>query len=147
MPTDKEFQSSFATRRITNGKLARYYLHALERAADGETQPELIPNQDAEEVNLEHILPKNPKASDWLAFDQDEHKIWVHRLGNMVLLQKGTNDRIGNKPWSEKQLLLKKSKLNLTLKAAAHATWGKEEIDNAQEHMATLAVKAWPRLP
>ena len=90
-------------------------------------------------------MPKNPTAGDWADFDSDEQSIWVHRLGNMVLLAKGPNDRIGNKTWADKKPVLSASLLNLTLLAAAKTDWGKEEIDEAQEHMAGLALQAWPR--
>ena len=129
--TDQEFHNAFASRRLTNGKLARYYLHALERVAIGHDEPELIPNQDSDQVNLEHILPKNPLEDEWPEFDPEEQSIWVHRLGNMVLLQKGPNDRIGNKPWADKKAVLNESELQLTARAATNAEWGKDEIDEA----------------
>ena len=145
VPADSVFEAAFAARRVTNAKLARYYLHSLERAAAKESQPELIPNQDEDQVNLEHIFPKNPTQGEWKEFKADEHATWVHRLGNLTLLQKGPNDRIGNKPWSDKKPVLAKSKLKLTLRAAKKKSWGKAEIDESQQHMAGLAVTAWPR--
>ena len=148
LPTDEEFRAAFKTSRVTTSSgraaIARYYLHAFERVERGEDQPELVSNEDAEEVNLEHILPKNPKAGEWDQFSPERQKVWVHRLGNMALLSKGNNDRIGNEPWAVKKPVLEASALLLTSRAGNNIKWGEEEIEAAQGHMAELALRAWP---
>ncbi len=63
--SDREFQKAFSTARVTRAPLARYYLVALERQRSGTAEPELVPNENEEQVNLEHVLPRNPTASDW----------------------------------------------------------------------------------
>ena len=52
VPTDRDFRALFATHTVRRGWLARYYLIALEKAANGEAQPELVPNTDQTQVNL-----------------------------------------------------------------------------------------------
>lgn len=145
--TDEEFEASFAKARVTKAKLARYYLTALEETEEGEAEPELVPNEDEEKLNLEHILPQNPKDKDWNQFTEEEQKAWVHRLGNMVLLQKGPNGRIGNKPWSTKKPVLRKSKLALTHRVSQEDEWSKKVIDKRQQVLASLATKTWSRKP
>ena len=148
IPTDEEFKAAFKTSRVSTSSgraaIARYYLHALERVERKQDQPELVSNEDAEEVNLEHILPKNPKVGEWDQFSPEEQKAWLHRLGNMVLLRKGENDRIGNKPWTIKKPVLEASELRLTARAGKNDEWGRSEIESAQRHMAELALHAWP---
>lgn len=147
IPNDGEFEASFATARVTKSKFARYYLTALQKTKGGEDEPELVPNQDEEELNLEHILPQNPRLGDWDQFTADEQKAWVYRLGNMALLQKGPNGRIGNKPWSEKKPVLSASKLSLTNEAGQQVDWTKEVIAERQQHLAFLAVSTWVQEP
>ena len=147
VPTDEEFQASFSKARVTKSKLARYYLIALEKTVLGEEEPELVPNEDEGQVNLEHILPKNPSVEDWPEFPEEEHRIWISRLGNMALLQKGPNDRIGNKPWDDKKPVLEASKLELTQEAGAESEWTKEVITNRQEKLSHIGVTTWPREP
>jgi hypothetical protein len=77
-------------------------------------QPELVVNPDVRQVNLEHILPKSPKEGQWKSFTEEDQKLYVHRLGNMALLQKGANGRIGNQPWTVKKPILAGSALVLT---------------------------------
>lgn len=145
VPSDKEFEADFAKSRVTVNRLARYYLRALEQTEDGQAEPEFVPNEDEDQVNLEHILPQNPAAGGWNQFAADEQRNWAYRLGNMALLQKGPNGRIGNKPWSEKKPVLSASDLKLTKQAGQENDWTEEVINRRQEYLATLAVKTWPR--
>lgn len=147
IPTDGAFEAAFGVWRVMRGSLARYLLRALELQERGEDEPELVVNDDVEAVNLEHILPKSAKSKDWAAFDEDDMRAYVHRLGNLCLLQKGPNGRIGNKPWPVKQPILAASGLQLTSAAAANSTWTKTVIDKRQKQLAKLAVEAWPRHP
>ncbi|MBI3971299.1 MAG: DUF262 domain-containing protein [Chloroflexi bacterium] len=107
VPSDSEFEEAFATARVPKANLARYYLIALENGKQGHKEPEFVPNSNEDQVNLEHVLPKRASASDWGAqFNADERRDDVHRLGNLALLQKGPNGRIGNKSFSVKKPVL-----------------------------------------
>jgi hypothetical protein len=143
--TDDEFERAFSIARVPKASLARYYLLTLERQASGESEPELIANDDEERVNLEHILPKTARQADWPQFSEDDAKAFVHRLGNLALLSKGPNGRIGNKPWAVKKPVLLKSQLRLTKAAGQETDWTKRVIQDRQVALARDAVKAWPR--
>jgi uncharacterized protein DUF1524 len=94
------------------------------------------------------VLPKNASDADWGAtFTQDERKDWVFRLGNLTLLQKGPNGRIGNKPFTIKQPVLAASAFQLTKEIGMLPDWTPTGIKNRQEGLAQLAVKVWPRKP
>jgi hypothetical protein len=147
IPTDGEFEVSFSTWKVTRGAVARYLLRALELTKRGEQEPELVVNDDADKVNLEHIFPKSARQADWPAFSSDDHRVYVHRLGNMCLLQKGPNGRIGNRPWSTKGPILAMSSLRLTAQTATHPDWTKQTIEARQKELAQLAISTWPRIP
>lgn len=144
VPADDQFKAAFATARVNRGTLARYLLIALERAKLGKAEPELVPNEDEGLVNLEHILPRNPKNGEWTQFTKDEQKAYLQRLGNLALLSKGPNDRIGNKPFTVKKPVLAASELQLTQDAGNQADWTPKAIIERQERLAELALKAWP---
>ena len=143
--SDEEFERSFTVARVTRAGLARYYILTLENYEEGSAEPELVANDDEEKVNLEHILPKGAKSADWPQFSEEEAKAFVHRLGNMALLSKGPNSRIGNKPWVVKQPVLAASQLKLTAAAGAEADWTKATVQKRQAALAKAAVSAWPR--
>ena len=144
---DATFHTDFEVWRVTRGSLARYLLRALEDAERGEQEPELVVNSNPDQVNLEHILPRSPRPGYWNEFSEDERKTWVHRLGNMCLIQKGPNGRIGNKPWKTKAPVLAASQLKLTSKLGNETQWNKHAIESHQEYLADLAVEVWPRTP
>jgi hypothetical protein len=146
VPSDEEFRTALLIARVPKGGLARYYLVALERGKKGEVEPELVPNANEEQVNLEHVLPKRASDRDWgRSFTSEERRDYLHRLGNLALLQKGPNGRIGNKPFSEKKVILSKSAFELTSEIGNQADWTKETIKARQERMATLGLSVWPR--
>jgi hypothetical protein len=147
IPYDSQFRAALLEWRVTKGSLARYVLRALEQTARDEPQPELIVNPDVEQVNLEHILPKSPKEDEWPKFNTDDQRLYVYRLGNLALLAKGANGRIGNKPWSVKKPILEASSLVLTKEAGASKNWTPQAIQQRQQRLTDLAVKTWPRSP
>jgi hypothetical protein len=92
------------------------------------------------------VLPKRASAADWgTEFNADERRDYVHRLGNLSLLQKGPNGRVGNKPFVVKKPILAKSAFALTAEIGAETDWTKETIKTRQEQLAALAVTVWPR--
>jgi hypothetical protein len=54
-------------------------------------------------LSLEHIAPRE-KSADW---DQKfyEDKELIHRIGNLVLVQKEANSSLSNRPWKQKAIL------------------------------------------
>jgi hypothetical protein len=144
IPSDSLFREAMERYRTTNNPFARYLLHALERNLMNEKEPELVPNQNVDEVNLEHVLPQRAKPQDWPQFTAELIPLYAYRLGNMTLLSKGPNGKIGNKPWSDKKLALAKSKLKLNVIFKAAADWNQVEIDKRQQGFAQAAPGVWP---
>ena len=64
VPADSVFEEQFRTARVSKGWLARYYLRALDLAMKGESEPEVLANDDQQILNVEHILPKRP-GDEW----------------------------------------------------------------------------------
>ena len=147
VPSDSDFEEALAVARVPKANLARYYLIALENGNQGQKEPEFVPNSNEDQVNLEHILPKRASAADWGGpFNADERRDYVHRLGNMALLQKGPNGRIGNKAFSVKKPILTQSAFALTADVGTQADWTKTTIRYRQATLAQLAVKVWPEI-
>ena len=73
VPSDRAFEESFASALVSQAYLARYYLRALEKQARGESEPELVPNPNEEEVTLEHVLPLKPE-DNWPNSTRKQHE-------------------------------------------------------------------------
>lgn len=142
VPTDTEFRSVFATSRVSRTHLARYYLRAIEKYRKADPQPEYVPNDDASEINLEHIMPLTPSAG-W-AVDAETAKASQKLLGNMVLMRAGQNSDIGNKPFAEKKVILAASGYVTTSEVAAYDQWTATEIRDRQAGLAEAAIATWP---
>jgi len=146
IPNDAVFSNAFASMRVTKNSLARYYLCAIEKSRRGEKEPELILNEDAKQMNLEHILPQNPTSADWSDFTSDEASAYAYRLGNMTLLQRSANQKLGNGPWTQKRTVLQSSALHLNAELSAVEEWTKDVIEDRQEELAQEAIGVWPNL-
>ncbi len=143
VPSDSQFQYDFSNYRTNNNGFARLLLAALERKLEGTAQPELVPNENVDDVNLEHVLPKRGKIEDWPKYKNDEISFYSLRLGNMTLLKEKDNSRIGNKSFAVKAPALKKSNLKLNSVFRKANDWTKKDIDNRQAEMAILALSVW----
>lgn len=141
---DSVFEPSFAKTRPGSARLARYYLRAIERFESGVAEPEMVPNANEDEVNLEHVLPKSANPTDWPKFPPQEIPDWSARLGNMVLLPKGQNSQLGNKPYAQKRPVFAASKLVTTKMLGLVPDWAPDEVDKRQAWLAARAVKVWP---
>ncbi len=142
LPQDVVFESAFSTARVTNAKLARYYLRSLELKKKGQKEPETVPNEDIV-INLEHILPENP-SDTWENFDTETIPAYGKRLGNTALLKASANTKGGNKSFEEKAKYYKESTFLLTKGIAKNSSWGPDQIDQRQRELAKLAVETWP---
>lgn len=146
IPNDSVFRSAFSVLRVTRNPQARYYLQAIEKHLRNIPDPELILNEDAKDVNLEHILPQKPAPKQWDVFSDDESSAYAYRLGNMTLLRKSENQKLGNGEWESKRLALVGSQLKLNQAISHLESWDKKAIDERQLQFSEWAVQVWPRL-
>jgi len=143
LPTDALFEAAFAEARVSNERLARYYLRALELKRKNSPEPEFVPNDEENSINLEHILPENPGAH-WRVFNPETASAFHKRIGNLAILQAKRNSIVGNNSFAEKKPVLKASAFMLTSDVAKYDRWGAEEITERQKELAKLAVSTWP---
>lgn len=143
IPTDEQFQKAFEIATVSKAYIARYYLRKIEQAY--RTTLELEPIRNPEKVNLEHILPENPTnlQRDWLSFDENLHKTYYRRIGNLTLLDKKMNSDVGNGPFSGKKAVYENSELVITKKIAECDNWAPSEIEKRQKEFAKKAVEIW----
>jgi hypothetical protein len=142
-PSDTQFRSVFENATVSNRKLGRYYLRALEMTAKDESEPWHIPNDDQSIINLEHILPERPMGS-WPQFSDDEVKIYRNRVGNLALLRASENSGLQSDDFGAKRQIYAACPYLLTSQVATELQWTSGEIIARQKTLASLALKAWP---
>jgi len=114
-------------------------------------------------VEIEHILPANPRPDVRAAFDKpDEYDDYVPRLGNLTLLEKTINSSVSNGSFAEKLPGYRQSSFLLTRSLAVKVQvgvstqlnravqeliqfdkWNSSAIEKRQDMMARLARKVW----
>lgn len=128
----------------TENKIIRYILRNI---YDQENNREITINNDAQFVNLEHILPQNPKDnSTWEKLFDTDIKEYTYKLGNLTLILGKKNSDLGNKEFNEKRLLLKESKISHNVEISNNTSWTRLEIDNRTEKLAEKVLELWPIL-
>jgi hypothetical protein len=142
-PSDSIFQEAFQRAKVTSAKLGRYYLRSLERAAKGEGEPWFLPEDDKSVINLEHVLPDKPEGN-WPQFTEDDVAQYSKRLGNLALMLAKENADLKSAAFAEKRAIYEQSPYVLTSEIAGYDDWTPQAVVSRQEHLADLAVKAWP---
>ncbi|MDQ3886792.1 MAG: HNH endonuclease family protein, partial [Actinomycetota bacterium] len=142
-PTDQEFQRAFETTKVSNARLARYYLRSLEMSAKNETEPWFVPHDDQTVINLEHVLPRKPDGN-WPGFSEEDVHQYATRLGNLALLRARNNSDLKNQGFAAKRQTYSKSPYVLTSQIGDIYNWTPEEISHRQKGLASLAVTTWP---
>jgi len=143
IPNDQEFKEAFERATVSKAQLARYYLRSLERVAKEEPDPWLIPNDDANTITLEHVLPQKPETN-WPQWSEDEIKAYGKRIGNMVLLTAQSNSTLKSKSFAEKRAYLAASPYETTSMVGEQTEWLPAQVLERQVKLAELALKAWP---
>ena len=141
-PSDSEFVQAFEVARVSNRKLARYYLRSMELEANNESQPWHMPNDNRNEINLEHVLPEKPEGN-WPQFSEEDRALYWKRIGNLCLMRAKDNSTLKSAPYTDKKAVYEKSGYRLTRDIACADVWTKSAIEERQKRLARLALKTW----
>lgn len=161
----------FAFREMAQGRIQQYRIRYIlakltqrvEEEAWGNPTYSRLDHYVTNKVEIEHILPSNPRPDVRAAFDKPaEYATHVGRLGNLTLLEKTINSSVSNGTYAEKlpgyrqsTFLLTKSLaekphvgVNTQLNRAVQELlqfdrWDSTTIVKRQEMLAKLARKVW----
>ena len=142
-PSDDRFRSAFAEKSISvkqtrNRRIVRYLLCEIERQTSGS-----VVDFESSKISLEHICPTNPD-NGWEQFTDEEVDALSSRLGNMLLLEDGSNRNVGNAEYDVKRAAYGSSGYESTRNVAEdYDEWTPERIDARQSAMARLATGIW----
>lgn len=101
---DTEEWGSFAGTRINK---TRYLLLKLD-ILQGSITTQLQFNRAA--TSVEHLMPRKIEGTDWgNIVTLDEHKEWLHRLGNIVMIDRKKNASLSTRIFEEKKERYKSS--------------------------------------
>ncbi len=141
IPSNDQFKKSFEIATVSKNYIARYYLSEIEKSYRG--TPEVEPLKNPEKVNLEHVLPINYELGSWPQFNEDAHKSYYKRIGNLTLMDKIMNSKQKNEEFDLKKEFYKKSEIIITKSLDEYGQWIPEYIEQRQKDFAEKAVNVW----
>ena len=137
--TRQDFSRLAVTTRGQRKRLAKYILARLEQDAAGRAC-----DPDTDPGTSEHVLPENP-SDEWRdTFDSTRWEEAAYRLGNLTLLERSANRRIGNAAYPDKAGAYAASRYALSrqIPELAPEHWTPELLDARQKRLADRAVHA-----
>ncbi len=119
---------------VSKAKIARYYLRALQKTKDGSNAPL--------DLTLEHVLDKEYNSRIH-SISEDDHAVYLNRLGNLALLESDPNGAIQDHSFLEKKPILA-DMANCSLTEDCDSThWNAADIEKRQKSLADLAPRTW----
>lgn len=142
-PSPEVFKEFFEELEYKNSEASRvlikYVLHKINRFYQSTKEQDI----DFDEVNIEHILPQKPIKGSNLKRKDIKH--YVNKLGNLTILDKRINSKVGNRPVKEKANVYKESTLainqELLKELQQGRNWDEKAINNRQKIFAELIYK------
>ncbi|MBI4310610.1 MAG: HNH endonuclease, partial [Chloroflexi bacterium] len=138
-PKDAEFKKAFSLAEVRRPEVARYLLRELELARRPTNELDVA---QADLANLEHIYSRSPMPSNRIA-NMDE---LVHRIGNLTLLAKRLNQKLGNDQFAVKQPHYSNSDILITKELGDKSkfpTWDPLALEKRQVQFAEAAINIW----
>ncbi|AET63495.1 DUF262 domain-containing protein [Methanothrix harundinacea] len=102
-------------------------------------------------ITIEHVMPQNPsEGSYWTKHfpDKEDREMFVHKLGNLVLLSRKKNSQARNYDFDKKKrqyFATDKgiSPFVLTTQVMQEQEWTPEVIEKRQEHLIEILSELW----
>ena len=135
---EAEFMSVSYKNSVYSRKLIKYILGKIDNFYR-KTKEEVI---DFENVNVEHLLPQKPDK-EW-ELTKDQIKTYVNKLGNLTLVDRVINSKVGNKHIKYKIEILSESGLPINQPLidelnSTNCVWNEDCIKTRQGEFAKLA--------
>lgn len=101
-------------------------------------------------ITVEHVLPQTPaRNSLWMSeFSEDERLYWMHRIGNLILLNRRKNSQAQNYDFAKKKDVYFRSSSGvamfaLTTQVLNEPTWTPAVIERRHEDLKGRLVREW----
>ena len=106
----------------------------------GKTTVEDLTGYTQTAVEIEHIMPQTCTDKASYDLDEEEFAVYIHRLGNLSLLENSINKSIHNDNYANKSAAYKQSKFYITSSLSALVNQGQDTAINRTN----LLLSAWP---
>ncbi len=157
-PSDKEVTLSFLTRgmyhNISSARLG-LLLGGIAARMHGERERErTMPFALKQSLTIEHVAPQNwerhwRKDLNFGNSEEDKSRLdqLVHLIGNLTLVTRATNPKLGDRPWAYKVTLLNEDNLEMNRRLLGdmeETIWDEAEIYRRSKQLADYVNRIWP---
>lgn len=123
---------------------ARAVMLRLEEAS----QDDSVTKEYGGQITIEHVLPQTRSVDYWKEnFTADQHRKWVHRLGNLALLAGIKNYAAQNHSFDQKKRAYEQRNSRVSFDTTKgileKPDWTVEEIVQRHEHLLSEAQRLW----
>lgn len=102
---------------------------------------------------MEHVLPRNinGKHADWRSsgWDDTKHALWLHRLGNLALLNDSDNSSLGNLGFQKKRSCIEDLQSTHGLSWSIqdvyrnHQSWKEDDVKSRHARLLQIFQNRW----
>lgn len=147
MVNDTKLYEDFNHKEISSRKdeaIIRFILKEIYNSQ----HPEIVVNANSRDVNLEHILPINPKEnSQWITDfpHEDERDILTKKIGNLTVLLYKLNSSIKNSDFKNKKSKYIESQIPQNQAIGQLTDWKKSNIDQRTIDLYNIFKSIWAK--
>ncbi len=111
-------------------------------------QDESVSKTYSGSVTIEHVLPQALRDDYWKnRFTEEQHKLWLHRVGNLALLSGPKNYKAQYYDFDRKKKIYsernKKVSFDITKEVCDQPEWTIDMIKQRHERLMKLAEQTW----
>lgn len=111
-------------------------------------QDESVTKSYSGRLTIEHVMPQALKDDYWKTrFNEDQHSLWLHRLGNLAMLCDSKNYKAQYYDFDRKKKIYsdrdKKVSFDLTKEICPVSEWTEDAIKKRHERIMKLAEETW----
>ena len=125
----------------------RYLLSEYEIELNPNTGPDWQAKMLESDYEVEHIWPSNTSKLNLSDQEALEHQRDLHKLGNLTVVTKDDNIRLGNKPFSEKKGIFGNTSQGPRPRIQSGLTrfksWGGNAIKRREDRIVEFALRRW----
>ena len=144
-PDDDQFREDIFSSSIYGSSRCRYILTEYERSFDQGDPSEW----DPENVTVDHLIPQDPRLSDWPGVTAEGHAAVVDTFANLVPLSAKANSEKSNRSWEDTRRIMTEESGTVFKSTRAvfdeYDHWDLDNIRHRAESLADWALQRWPK--
>lgn len=126
----------------------RPFAHAVLMRLEEADQDESVTKTYRGKITIEHVLPQALKDAYWVEkFTEEQHRAWLHRLGNLALLAGTKNYKAQYSAFDKKKAIYAEKNKTVSFDTTKQILdvehWTSNELKDRQDYLISRALRIW----